>query len=71
MRDPNRIPEVIAAQEEAWRKNPDLRLGQLIVVATHMIGRDVVCPEIFSIEDGPLLKGFRQCSANADKNEKK
>lgn len=30
MRDPNRIPVIIAALGELWQKNPDLRLGQII-----------------------------------------
>lgn len=29
-RDPNRIPHVLRALEAAWRRYPDLRLGQLI-----------------------------------------
>ena len=30
MRDPARIPLVLSALERAWRKEPHLRLGQLI-----------------------------------------
>ena len=30
MRDPNRIPIICKALEEAWSKHPDLRLGQFL-----------------------------------------
>lgn len=33
MRDPDRIPELCALLERAWRLDPDMRLGQLIVCA--------------------------------------
>ena len=31
MRDPARIPEVMAEMERVWRKVPDMRLGQFII----------------------------------------
>jgi hypothetical protein len=55
MRDPDRIDGVIDAFRKAWKQQPDLRLGQLIVIATRP--REA-CPEVFSIEDGALLKGL-------------
>lgn len=30
MRDPARIPQMLAVLEVAWEDNPDLRLGQLL-----------------------------------------
>ena len=30
MRDPERIPKILARLERVWKVNPDLRLGQLI-----------------------------------------
>lgn len=30
MRDPERIPQVLAAVERYWRRYPGLRLGQLV-----------------------------------------
>lgn len=51
MRNPNRIPLVLGAIEREWRKNPDLRLGQLIVNA---IGRDQKL--IFGCEDDRLIR---------------
>ena len=47
MRDPNRIPEVLARIERVWRRFPDLRLGQLISNA-------VYC-DPFHIEDERLV----------------
>lgn len=32
MRDPERIPEVLSEIDKVWRKYPDLRLGQLLVI---------------------------------------
>lgn len=29
-RDPERIPKILSLLEKGWRKNPDLRLGQII-----------------------------------------
>jgi uncharacterized protein YihD (DUF1040 family) len=31
MRDPNRIPRVLAKLKLLWHNNPDLRLGQLLL----------------------------------------
>ena len=33
MRDPNRIPIICKALEEAWSKHPDMRLGQFLEAA--------------------------------------
>ena len=51
MRDPERIPMILAAVEREWRKNPDLRLGQLLVVVTKVQGPN----PLFNVEDGQLL----------------
>lgn len=47
-----RISEMMIALEEAWRKFPDMRLGQLMCV---------LVPEnkMFNIEDGELLESIR------------
>lgn len=34
MRDPNRIPKMLDLLKEFWIRNPDLRLGQLILNLT-------------------------------------
>jgi hypothetical protein len=49
MRDPDRIPMILAAVERRWRKDPDLRLGQLI-------GNLVHGHALLLIEDGELLE---------------
>jgi uncharacterized protein YihD (DUF1040 family) len=36
MRDPSRIPIIIAALQEYWEKNPDMRLGQMVAVASDL-----------------------------------
>jgi uncharacterized protein YihD (DUF1040 family) len=55
MRDPKRIPAVLDALRQAWERNPDLRLGQLLVIAAHP--REP-CPELFHIEDEALIHGL-------------
>ena len=60
MRDPARIPKVLAAIHNVWKRNPDLRLGQIVTIATAKSGRDVECPEIFYLEDEDLLRGLRK-----------
>lgn len=56
MRDPRRIDEILAEIKRTWEQHPDLRLGQLIVIATCP---KQPCPEVFSIEDDQLLVGLR------------
>jgi uncharacterized protein YihD (DUF1040 family) len=60
MRDPKRIAGLLKVLEEAWRDEPDCRLGQLIVSAAILSGRKVVCPEIFYLEDEEMLKGIEE-----------
>jgi hypothetical protein len=58
MRDPNRIPKVLAALAKVWYKNPDWRLGQLVVNACGVPGRRDGGPDPFYIEDEALLEGL-------------
>lgn len=37
MRDPNRIAIILAALNEYWMKNPDLRLGQMVANFTNRV----------------------------------
>jgi hypothetical protein len=55
MRDPNRIPVVLDSLRQVWERHPDLRLGQLIVIATRP---DEPCQEVFNIEETELLAGL-------------
>lgn len=50
MRDPNRIPHVLAALERRWRQDPDWRLGQLLA---NVVDRDM--QRLFAIEDDRLV----------------
>jgi len=51
MRDPNRIKEILNRLANAWRMNPDLRLGQLISNALP----DHYNNDPFLIEDEDLI----------------
>ena len=55
MRDPNRIPKVLDYVRRAWERNPDLRLGQLIVNLTSERFAD-----LFYVEDDQLLDVLRK-----------
>lgn len=46
MRDPNRIPVIIAKLQDLWQRCPDMRLCQLVSNITYNDGHD-----IFHIED--------------------
>ncbi len=59
MRDPDRIPEILAAIEREWKKTPDLRLGQLLIAAMRMkrvADRDEEGKFLFNVEDNRLLE---------------
>lgn len=60
MRDPERIPPLVGVLEEVWRLYPDLRLGQLLILALHKTqpGRDIVAPEVFFAEDSTIYLGL-------------
>lgn len=52
MRDPKRIPILIDELKAFWIKNPDLRLGQIMLIA----GKKAGCGEdIWNIEDKELI----------------
>lgn len=53
MRDPHRIPVVLAKLEQTWGRYPDLRLGQLLTVATEHTKVD-----LFYVEDEVLYDGL-------------
>ncbi len=52
MRDPARIPKVAKLLEDVWKKNPDLRLGQLIIAITKP---SMPCPDVFYMEDDEMI----------------
>lgn len=55
MRDPARIDQMLDKLRDVWMKEPDLKLGQIIVIATRPKNP---CPEVFYTEDEQLLKGL-------------
>lgn len=59
MRDPVRITMILAALEREWRKNPDVRLGQLLI-NTLRVNANVAHEQegrvLFDTEDGELLR---------------
>lgn len=68
MRDPNRITETLKHLERIWKDNPDLRLGQIIMIATRPKNP---CPEVFYIEDEDILKGIQSIGQRTKSSEKK
>jgi len=54
MRDPERIDEIIEELRLCWKRNPDMRLGQLI----HWIKYSDT-PDIFFFEDDMWLKWIK------------
>ncbi|MEM1180239.1 MAG: hypothetical protein AAGM22_17990 [Acidobacteriota bacterium] len=57
MRDPERIDEVLRDLAIVWRKDPDLRLGQLMML---LVRPEAPSPEMFNIEDSQLHKRIRR-----------
>lgn len=55
MRDPARIPRILAEVQHVWSLYPDLRLGQLLVNGTSCFRNSI---SSFYIEDDELLEGL-------------
>lgn len=53
MRDPKRIPYVLADIQRIWEDHPDLRLGQLLYAACYTFPSG---PDLFNIEDDELVR---------------
>ncbi len=51
MRDPDRIPKILAEIESIWCKLPDMRLGQLVACVTD---------DFFTIEDEKLVQALHK-----------
>jgi len=53
-RDPERIEKILTSIQHLWEKQPDLRLGQLLIwVMSHR--KSITCPDMFYFEDDDLL----------------
>lgn len=66
MRDPNRIEVMLKALHDTWLKDPDMRLGQLIVNQARI---DEPCSQVFNIEDDQLLANLRDWLSKSDSGE--
>jgi uncharacterized protein YihD (DUF1040 family) len=55
MRNPERIEHILATLRRVWDQEPDLRLGQLVVIAAKP---QLPCPEVFHANDEVLLQGL-------------
>lgn len=53
MRDPNRIDQLLARLKVIWERNPDLRLGQLIL----NVASD---PVLYYVEDEELMTAMEK-----------
>lgn len=53
MRDPARIPAILALLRTAWEESPDMRLGQLVV---NVAGTN----DPFNVEDDVFLDELRE-----------
>lgn len=55
-RNPERIDRILELVGKYWKKNPDLRLGQLLSNIT--MGEDNLNTDIYFYEDSQLLKSL-------------
>ncbi len=55
MRDPQRIEHVLLRLRQVWEHRPDLRLGQILILA---IRPTDPCTQVFSAEDEAVLRGL-------------
>lgn len=65
-RDPARIDVVLEKLRTVWKRDPDLRLAQLIV---NVSGANQPCPEIFYLEDDKLLLALNGFESQAQGDE--
>lgn len=53
MRDPKRIAPIVQKLQEVWEKNPDLRLGQLLIAVDP---RPITTMKVFGLDDHAWLE---------------
>lgn len=58
MRDPTRIDRMLALLGSAWKANPDMRLGQLVVALGS--GLTAAWPDVFHVEDGAMERALEK-----------
>ena len=66
MRDVKRIPIILERLRRIWERNPDLRLGQLVVIGTQPAQPNA---EVFNIEDEKLLDALLKYEARSAAGE--
>ena len=66
MRKPERIEPILKEIEKYWKKNPDLRLGQIIANCVRAFDGRVNC-DPFYIEDNDLLNGLSVLQGKIDR----
>ena len=54
MRNPERIPEIMALLQKGWEKVPDWRFGQVIENFKRYIGKE----DIFYLEDEEIIRNL-------------
>ncbi len=65
-RDPQRIPVLLDLIRAEWEREPDLRLGQLLLTAVHVArGRPPKVRDVFYVEDDRLIEEFRKSAKRA------
>ena len=57
MRHPERIPEILQVLQELWISKPDLRLGQIMVIAAEFYKP---CRDLFNLEDDEMLQRLQK-----------
>ena len=66
MRDPGRIDVILSELRRVWEQQPDLRLGQPVVIAAKPAQP---CPEVFHLEDDALITGLEAVRDIAQRQE--
>lgn len=73
MRDPARIGRIMLKPERAWVRNPDWRLGQLLVnimLTRGQVADTLAVSNIFHLEDSRLEDMLDAFLAEREKNSK-
>ena len=68
MRDPKRIKPLLEKLENIWTKNPDFRLGQLIMVITKTGEHN---PKLFNMEEEEFERKIEELENLLKKNDSK
>ena len=66
MRDPKRIKPLLKQIERIWKKNPDLRLMQILI---NVLPYTDIVGELYNYEDALIEKGL--CRLEKDKKKTK